>query len=52
MWKLLLHHSKGCNDTDCTVPRCRDIKEYMVEKMKVAESCVVAGQQIRSRHLV
>jgi len=45
MWKLLLHHSKGCNETDCTVPRCRDIKEYMVEKMKVAESCVVAGQQ-------
>ncbi|KAG2610941.1 probable histone acetyltransferase HAC-like 3 isoform X2 [Panicum virgatum] len=45
MWKLLFHHSKGCNETDCTVPRCRDIKEYMVEKMKVVESCVVAGQQ-------
>ncbi|CAO1948997.1 unnamed protein product [Urochloa humidicola] len=36
MWKLLLCHSKGCNDTDCMVPRCRDIKEYMAEKMKLA----------------
>ncbi|XP_034580614.1 probable histone acetyltransferase HAC-like 3 isoform X2 [Setaria viridis] len=35
MWKILLHHSKGCNDTDCTVPRCRDIKVYMAEKMKL-----------------
>jgi hypothetical protein len=23
MWKLLLCHSKDCNDVDCSVPRCR-----------------------------
>ncbi|CAO2170527.1 unnamed protein product [Urochloa humidicola] len=51
MWKLLLCHSKGCNDTYCMVPRCRDIKEYMAEKMKLAGP-VLVGQQIRSQLLV
>ncbi|CAL5078482.1 unnamed protein product [Urochloa decumbens] len=51
MWKLLLCHSKGCNDTNCMIPRCRDIKEYMAEKMKLAGP-VLAGQQIRSQLLV
>ncbi|KAF8755803.1 hypothetical protein HU200_011275 [Digitaria exilis] len=34
MWKLLLWHSKHCSDVDCMVPRCRDIKGYMADKMK------------------
>jgi E1A/CREB-binding protein len=29
MWKLLLTHSKHCNDGECSVPRCRDIKVFM-----------------------
>jgi E1A/CREB-binding protein len=28
MWTLLQVHSKGCTETDCPVPRCRDLKEY------------------------
>ncbi|PVH37653.1 hypothetical protein PAHAL_5G053700 [Panicum hallii] len=36
MWKLLLYHSKHCNDEDCKVPRCRDIKAYVAEKVKLA----------------
>lgn len=35
MWKLLLCHSKDCNDVDCSVPRCRDIKAYIAEKLKL-----------------
>nr|XP_034595112.1 probable histone acetyltransferase HAC-like 3 isoform X2 [Setaria viridis] len=35
MWKLLLRHSKHCNDANCMVPRCRDIKAYMTEKIKL-----------------
>ncbi|KAM0905215.1 hypothetical protein ACQ4PT_017504 [Festuca glaucescens] len=29
MWKLLLTHSKHCDDGECSVPRCRDIKVFM-----------------------
>ncbi|WVZ61083.1 hypothetical protein U9M48_011009 [Paspalum notatum var. saurae] len=36
MWKILLSHSKDCTNVDCSVPRCRDIKAYMAEKMKLA----------------
>lgn len=35
MWKLLFRHSKDCNDGDCAVPRCRDVKAFIAEKMKL-----------------
>ncbi|XP_020402100.1 probable histone acetyltransferase HAC-like 3 [Zea mays] len=34
MWKLVLCHSRDCDDdVDCPVPRCRDMKAYIAEKL-------------------
>ncbi|XP_044352379.1 probable histone acetyltransferase HAC-like 3 isoform X3 [Triticum aestivum] len=35
MWKLLLTHAKHCGDGACSVPRCRDIKAFFMDKAKM-----------------
>uniref|UniRef100_A0A453GVA1 histone acetyltransferase n=1 Tax=Aegilops tauschii subsp. strangulata TaxID=200361 RepID=A0A453GVA1_AEGTS len=35
MWKLLLTHAKHCGDGGCSVPRCRDIKAFFMDKTKM-----------------
>ncbi|KQK15543.1 probable histone acetyltransferase HAC-like 3 isoform X2 [Brachypodium distachyon] len=41
MWKLLLTHSKHCDDRDCSVPRCRDIKVFFSKTKKLTGPCAV-----------
>lgn len=48
MWKLLLTHPNHCDDRDCSVPRCRDIKVFMGKAKVLAGARATDCLQIRN----
>ncbi|XP_072984159.1 probable histone acetyltransferase HAC-like 3 isoform X1 [Typha latifolia] len=34
MWYMLQVHASGCKDFECRVPRCKDLKEFMIKSRK------------------
>ncbi|PKA52928.1 putative histone acetyltransferase HAC-like 1 [Apostasia shenzhenica] len=38
MWYLLQLHARACKESDCNVPRCRDLKEHLRRLQQQSES--------------
>ncbi|CAA3010528.1 histone acetyltransferase HAC1-like isoform X1 [Olea europaea subsp. europaea] len=38
MWYLLQLHARACKESECTVPRCRDLKEHMRRLQQQSDS--------------
>ncbi|XP_007033362.2 PREDICTED: histone acetyltransferase HAC12 [Theobroma cacao] len=37
MWLILRLHSRNCKDSDCDVPRCRDLKQHVNSRLQQLE---------------
>ena len=49
MWSLLQLHAKGCQATECPVPRCRELREMRRRQIVRAEDQRRAGYQNMKR---
>jgi len=38
MWYMLQLHARACKDSDCNVPRCRDLKEHLRRLQQQSDS--------------
>ncbi|XP_020519887.1 histone acetyltransferase HAC1 isoform X1 [Amborella trichopoda] len=38
MWRILGTHARGCRESGCDLPRCRDLKEFIRSKDQQSES--------------
>jgi len=38
MWYMLQLHARACKDSECNVPRCRDLKEHLRRLQQQSDS--------------
>lgn len=50
MWSLLQLHAKGCQATECPVPRCRELREMRRRQIARAEDQRRVGYQAMLRN--